>query len=76
VTTNIPTLPELIDHAGLQRELKVKRAAADAIMKQLPKVRIPGVAKVYVFRRDVDELLRENTSDDVTDAARRRRAAA
>lgn len=74
--TKIPELPELIDAAGLQRELGVKRAGADAIMRQLPKVQLPGLAKVYVYRRDVDELLRVCTIDAVTAGARRRRAAA
>lgn len=56
-----PSLPELIDHAGIMRELKIKRAAADAVMRQLDKVQIPGVRKVYVRRVDVDRLLAENT---------------
>lgn len=71
----IPQLPELIDAAGIQREIGVKRAGADAIMRQLPKVQIPGLDKVYVYRRDVDELIRQNTIDAVTTTARRRRAA-
>jgi short-subunit dehydrogenase involved in D-alanine esterification of teichoic acids len=71
----LPELPELIDNAGIQRELNVKRAAADAIMRELPKVKIPGLDKTYVYRRDVDELIRNNTIDVVTVRARRRRAA-
>ena len=54
-------LPKLIDAAGLQRELGVKRASAEAIMRQLPKVTIPGVKKIYVRRADVNRLLDENT---------------
>jgi hypothetical protein len=54
-------LPKLIDCAGLQRELGVKRAAAEAIMRQLPKVQIEGVKKVYVRRVDVDKLLARST---------------
>ena len=54
-------LPRLIDCAGLQRELGVKRAAAEAIMRQLEKVQIPDVRKVYVRRADVERLLDENT---------------
>lgn len=54
-------LPRLIDCAGLQRELGVKRTASEAIMRQLPKVQIPGVKKVYVRRADVDNLLQRNT---------------
>jgi hypothetical protein len=34
------TLPELVDNAGIQRELGVKRAAAEAIMRRVPKVTI------------------------------------
>lgn len=58
----VAQLPKLIDCAGLQRELCVKRAAAEAIMRQLPKVTIPGVKKVYVRRADVDQLLERNTA--------------
>lgn len=54
-------LPKLIDAAGLQRELGVKRATADAIMQRCPKVTIPGVKKVYVRRDDVERLLEEST---------------
>jgi len=54
-------LPKLIDAAGLQRELGIKRASAEAIMRQLPKVTIPGVKKIYVRRADVNRLLDENT---------------
>lgn len=56
-------LPELIDHAGIQRELNVKRATADAIMTRCRKVKIEGVAKVYVYRADVERLLAEATVD-------------
>lgn len=54
-------LPKLIDAAGLQRELGIKRAGADAIMRQLDKVQIPGLDKVYVKRADVEQLLKEGT---------------
>jgi hypothetical protein len=60
-----PPLPKLIDNAGLQRELGIKRAAADAIMQRVPKVTIPGVKKTYVRRRDVERLLDENTQNIV-----------
>lgn len=50
-------LPKLLDCAGLQRELGVKRTAAEAIMRALPKQTIPGVRKVYVRVSDVRRLL-------------------
>ena len=55
------TLPKLIDHAGIMRELGVKRATADAIMQRLPKVTVPGVKKVYVHRDAVLALIDEST---------------
>lgn len=54
-------LPKLIDCAGIQRELGVKKTTAEAIMRQLPKVTVPGVKKVYVRRAAVEKLLDENT---------------
>jgi len=41
-------------------ETGFKRAAAEAVMRHLPKVQIPGVRKVYVKRRDVERYLREH----------------
>lgn len=58
-------LPELIDHAGIMREMNVKRATADAIMQHLPKVTVPGVKKVYVHRAAVERLLEESTQNVV-----------
>jgi hypothetical protein len=54
-------LPQLIDCATLARELKVTRAAAEAIMRQLPVVRPEGVRKVYVRRDDVARYLERST---------------
>jgi hypothetical protein len=54
-------LPQLLDSAGIQRELGVTRAAADAIMRQLPKVVVPGLRKVYVRREDVLRLVDQST---------------
>ena len=54
-------LPQLLDCRGIQRELGVKRAAAEAIMRQLPKVVVPGLRKVYVRRDDVLRLVNEST---------------
>jgi hypothetical protein len=55
------TLPNLIDCAGIARELGVKRNVAERIMRQLPKVVVPGVRKQYVRRDNVLELLNKNT---------------
>jgi hypothetical protein len=50
-------LPELLDAKALQVELCVTRAAAEAIIRQLPVVQVPGLRKVYVRRPDVEQLL-------------------
>jgi hypothetical protein len=47
------SLPELLDTRKLAAELNVTRAAAEAIMRQLPIVQIEGLRKVYVRRSDV-----------------------
>jgi hypothetical protein len=54
-------LPELLDCKALRDELGVSRAAAEAIMRQLPVVQIEGLRKVYVRRGDVARLLEERT---------------
>lgn len=54
-------LPQLLDCRGIQRELDVKRATAEAIMRQLPKVVVPGLRKTYVRREDVLRLVNEWT---------------
>jgi hypothetical protein len=50
-------LPELLDAKALQGELGITRAAAEAIIRRLPVVQVPGLRKVYVRRPDVDALL-------------------
>jgi len=54
-------LPELLDAKALQRELGVTRAAAEAIMRAVPVVSIPGLRKTYCRRVDVARLLEERT---------------
>jgi hypothetical protein len=54
-------LPELLDAKALRAELGVTRAAAEAIMRQLPVVQIPGLRKTYCRRSDVARLLEERT---------------
>ena len=48
------TLPALLDCRAIMTELGVKRTVAEAIMRQLPKIRIPGVRKVFVRRAGVE----------------------
>lgn len=54
-------LPELVDAKGLQAELGVTRAAAEAIMRRLPVVSIEGLRKTYVRRSDVAAYLEAHT---------------
>jgi hypothetical protein len=54
-------LPELLDAKRLTTELGVTRAAAEAIMRQLPVVQFEGLRKVYVRRVDVAKVLEERT---------------
>lgn len=50
-------LPELLDRAKLARELGVTVAAAERIMRHVPKVHPEGLRKVYVRRDDVRDYL-------------------
>lgn len=54
-------LPKLMDCAAIRRETGLSRAGAEAIMRQLPKVSVPGLRKVYCRRADVEKLLDEST---------------
>jgi hypothetical protein len=54
-------LPVLLDCRGLMDELGVKRATAEAIMRQLPVVQFDGLRRVYVRREDVQRHLEERT---------------
>jgi hypothetical protein len=54
-------LPELLDAKGLQRELGVTRAAAEALMRKLPIVMIEDLRKTYVRRGDVAGYLEQHT---------------
>lgn len=46
-------LPRLVDRADIRAELGVSRAVADAIFRQLPVVKVPGVRRAYVRAADV-----------------------
>jgi hypothetical protein len=54
-------LPELLDAKALRAELGISRAAAEAIMRLVPSVVIPGLRKSYCRREDVRRLLEERT---------------
>jgi len=54
-------LPQLLDAKALQMELGVTRAAAEAIMRQLPIVQVPGLRKTFVKRPDAEALLERCT---------------
>jgi hypothetical protein len=54
-------LPVLLDAKALRAELGVTRAAAEAIMRQVPAVVIPGLRKSYCRRSDVEALLDQQT---------------
>jgi hypothetical protein len=54
-------LPALLDAKRLQAELHITRAAAEAIMRQLPVVQFEGLRKVYVRRGDVARLIDQCT---------------
>lgn len=56
-------LQGLYDCARLARELGISRAAAERIMRALPKQHVPGLRKVYVRGTDVQTYLDENVRD-------------
>jgi hypothetical protein len=60
-TSTTEPLPALLDCKGLQRELGVTRAAAEAIMRRLDAVQIEGLRKTYVKRSDVERYLEART---------------
>ena len=55
-------LPTLLDCRAIMRETGISRAAAEALMRSLPKVTVPGLRKVYVRRSDVLALLEEHAA--------------
>ena len=54
-------LPKLVSCRQIQEELGVTKATAEAVMRQLNKVRFPGSRRVYVRRRDVNRLIEQST---------------
>jgi hypothetical protein len=50
----------LFDCARLSRELGISRAAAEAIMRHVPKQHVPGLRKLYVRGHDVQAFLDQN----------------
>jgi hypothetical protein len=57
----VQPLPALLPAKALQAELGVTRAAAEAIMRQVPSVIIPGLRKSYCRRADVESLIERQT---------------
>lgn len=53
-------LPRLLDCRSLRDELGITRAAAEAIMRQLPVIEPPGLRKIYVRRCDVLRFLEDS----------------
>ena len=54
-------LPRLMSCRQIEEELGVTRAAAEAVMRRLEKIRFPGSRRVYVRRADLRELIEEAT---------------
>ena len=54
-------LPELLDCRAVRAELGVTRAAAEAIMRQVPTVHVDGLRKTYVRRADIAAYLDRRT---------------
>jgi hypothetical protein len=54
-------LPQLLDAKGLQRELGVSRASAEALIRRVRTVNIEGLRKTFVRRDDVAAYLERRT---------------
>jgi hypothetical protein len=54
-------LPRLLDCRAIMAETGVKRATAEALMRECPKVRLPGHRKVFVYADDVAAELARRT---------------
>lgn len=52
-------LPELVDRATLMREMRLSKATADAIIREVGVVTIPGLRKTLVNRDAVAAKLEE-----------------
>lgn len=66
----------LMDVATIQREFGVTRHVAEKIARQLPKVQLPDIDKVYVKRTDLEHYIETHTIDAIGAKARRERSAA
>lgn len=51
----------LMDCACIAREYGVSRTVAEKIMRQLPKVEVKDVRKVWVRRQDLEEYIARST---------------
>jgi hypothetical protein len=54
-------LPLLLDCKALRAELGISRAAAEAVMRQIPTVHIEELRKTFVKRSDVAAYLERRT---------------
>jgi hypothetical protein len=61
VTVSAEPLPQLLDCKSVMAELGVTRAAAEAVMRQVPAVVFPGLRKSYCRRDDLRALLHQHT---------------
>ena len=50
----------LMDARTIRTELGVTRWTAAALMRQLPKVVVPGIRKTWIRRRDLERLLEQS----------------
>lgn len=73
---NKPPPPKFIDQPGIRSEFIDSRRAAEAIMRELPKYRLPGYSRDLVKRADVERLFEDGVVDAITQRARKRREAA
>lgn len=57
MTTAPPIDLALMDRGKVREELGVSAATADAIFRELPTVRVPGVRRTWIRRRDLTAAL-------------------
>jgi hypothetical protein len=61
VGRGVNPLPQLLDCKRVMVETGLTRAAAEALMRNVPVVTIEGLRKTYVKRTDVDRYLESRT---------------
>jgi hypothetical protein len=53
----------LLDCKGIQEYLGVGKGPAEALMRQLPKVQVANIRRVWIKKADLDKLLEDSTSE-------------